>query len=81
MLMIREQDALLLSRRICYVCRQSIPQGGGVFDGFLRILTHRGNCHETVEQSRRDYSRSARGRSLTRAEAFRRIEVERTASE
>lgn len=48
--------------RLCFVCRERIPERGGVYHADLGILVHQGGCSGRVHVERRVYDRSPRGR-------------------
>ncbi len=56
--------------RICFVCREPIPERDGCYDSSLGILTHVGRCSALVERDRKDYSRSKRGRYRRRIDVL-----------
>ena len=59
----------------CFVCGD--PVEGGVYDGPLRILTHRGPCAALVDHEARVYDRSARGRWRPAREVLQRLQAYR----
>ena len=52
----------MVSRRVCYVCLQPIPESHGVYHASLRIIAHHAACSDFVHSQLKDYSRSKRGR-------------------
>jgi hypothetical protein len=60
-----------INKRICYVCGETIPEGKGCYDAGLWILTCHPGCTHTVRLTRKDYSRSSRGRHRPRGQTLR----------
>lgn len=64
--------------RRCFVCGVVVPSNEGTAHGDLLILTHQGDCAQIVNQERRIYDRSARGRWRPQRDVLTRLRFLRT---
>jgi len=51
-------------KRLCYVCRQPIPQRLGIWNVELQILVHERACGQAVLAISRSYDKSRRGKRV-----------------
>lgn len=61
--------------RVCPLCSQVIPVGAGVYHADVRLLACQGDCSERIDQARRVYDRSKRGRWRSRREVLNELKL------
>jgi hypothetical protein len=76
---IRQEQRRSLRERWCFVCGTGVPEGAGVAQMHLRILTHLGACSAHVDREERVYDRSPRGRWRLPREVLQRLRAHREA--
>ena len=63
--------------RQCFACGNVIPERGGVYCAWLRILVCQGSCNQLVDSLVKDRSRSKGGRFRPRAQVLAMIREQR----
>lgn len=64
-----------IEARLCPLCSRAIPEGQGVCHWDLHLIVCQGDCSERVDQARRVFDRSKRGRWRTRREVLRELRL------
>jgi hypothetical protein len=66
----------MMSRRVCFVCRETIPESGAVLHSYAHVMACVGECSSVMESHARDYTRSRRGRLRSAGEVRRLVDKE-----